>query len=657
MRRSQLCTLVLAVAIPIAMPVRSQSIHATPESGTADAGMASKAIVSVTANDTVNGEPATLGTSGNATVAKVGTWPSGVALNKSNGAITTATSTQAGAYTVRYRLCDKNVPANCAAATDGLTVIVASLVAAPDAGTAVTGIAATVIANVAANDTINGAVARLGPGGNASVAKAGKWPTGIALDPLAGSVSTTAFVPTATYSIAYRLCDMNRPSSCTTATDTVAVAPASTEVQASSLTMVDIEFDWGRDGVYCATCNLGQGNARFNWSDQEGNLWVGHVDPSSGAFTPAAGNSELADSSAFYYSVFGNGPEWAFSTQDGQIISQLVYTRYTPGTSAVAANAGAAFATPVASGWSANFFPGTAPVSGGANATVNPLASQCNTDPVAYAYFYGLADPQNLYWEPVSTAPGTTPALTPFAGAYNVHRNAQKPSIRWVPCTHQLVYVAPTPPDPLGVIYQQVFWYDTDSGVSQQLTFEPANHAEAFMFQAPEFGDAYVLVTLSNSVQIEIYGQAGFGDNGAPNFQLANQVVSTDAAEPFIGGIEPFINCTPTCQTYLFMELRSLSSQQSSGLSANGVAVANISPTQPLFNILAPQAATPNIQRIDLEYYITAHGPYLYYDRNTASSATSRFAWGNRYYIDMQLGAPSGPCVGSSAEGGMLPGC
>ena len=89
----------------------------------------------------------------------------------------------------------------------------------------------------------------------------------------------------------------------------------------------------------------------------------------------------------------------------------------------------------------------------------------------------------------------------------------------------------------------------------------------------------------------------------------------------------------------------------------NGVAVTNINPAQPLFKILVPQSATPTIQRMDLEYYITASGPYLYFNRNTVSSATTQFQQHGSYYIDMQLGAPSGPCVGSSAEGGMMPGC
>lgn len=39
----------------------TQSVEAVPESGTADAGIASKAIQNVAANDAVNGAPATLG--------------------------------------------------------------------------------------------------------------------------------------------------------------------------------------------------------------------------------------------------------------------------------------------------------------------------------------------------------------------------------------------------------------------------------------------------------------------------------------------------------------------------------------------------------------------------------------------------------------------
>ena len=73
MRRTLISGIILAAAIAFAMPVRAQSINAFPETGSAVAGTASTPIANVAANDTVNRAPATPGTSGNATVAQVGT--------------------------------------------------------------------------------------------------------------------------------------------------------------------------------------------------------------------------------------------------------------------------------------------------------------------------------------------------------------------------------------------------------------------------------------------------------------------------------------------------------------------------------------------------------------------------------------------------------
>ena len=632
-------------------------IKATPDTGSASAGIASTPIISVTANDTVNGAPVTLGTSGNASISPVGAWPTGIALNTSNGAITTTALVPAGSYSVPYQLCDKNTPAKCAAATDTVTLITAAVIAAPDAGGATVGFASTPIANVAANDTVNGAPATLGTSGNATVAPVGDWPTGIALNTSTGAVTTTAAVQAGTYTVQYLLCDRNMPANCATTTDTVTQSFA--EVQVSANSFGDIEFDWGRDGVYCPTCNYGQGNARFNWTDKSGNLWVGHVDPNTGAFTPPAGNNELVDTTAFYYGVFGNGPEWVFSTQVGQVISQLVYTRYPPGEAAVAANAGAAFASPFSGGWSVDFLPGAigTTTGGGTINTVDPVGSQCNSDPIALTLFSDLSTPRNVLWEPTTNTPGTVPTVTPF-GSYATGISGGKPSVRWIPCTRDIVFVGAAPPDASGNVYQQVFWYDIDTQAVQQLTVDQHRHTEAFIFQAPEFSDTHVLVTISDNVEIDVYEQTGVGSNGAPIFQLSNQITSTDSAEPYIIGLEPFINCTPICQTYVFMKLQSTVSNFSNITTVpNGLAIASINPAQPLFKILVPIAADPTIQRMDLEYYITVNGPYLYYDRNTISSPTTQFQQHGSYYIDMQLGAPSGPCVGSSAEGGMMPGC
>jgi hypothetical protein len=429
--------------------------------------------------------------------------------------------------------------------------------------------------------------------------------------------------------VQYEVCDKNAPPDCAITTDSVVVVQALAEVQVSTVDFGDTEYDWARDGVYCAECNFGEGNARFNWTDKSGNVWVGHIDQSTGAFTPPAGNNELVDSSGYYYSTFGNGPEWAFSTQGGQVISQLVYTRHAPGTAATTANAGAAFATPVANGWSPTFFPGAQPITDrGTMTTVTPLASQCNGDPVAYSYYYELGTAESLFWEPTTTAPGTVPTLLPFN--YNASEiPGSKRAASWVPCTHQLVFIGAAPPDASGNVYEQVFWFDTDTQVVQQLTFDANQHTEAFMFQAPEFGDTYAFYTITSYDEIDVYGQNGVGSNGAPTFQLVNSIRSPDPSEPYLTNTEPFINCTPTCQTYIFTSVQSVAPGPPGPDIANGVAVTSIDPAQPMFKILVPQGATPNIQRLDLGHY----------------------------YIDMQLGVPSGSCVGSSAEAGMAPGC
>ena len=195
-----------------------------PDSGTAVAGLASTPIVNVAANDAVNGQPATLGAAGNATVAQSGAWPSGLALNASTGAVTVSALVAPGTYTVSYALCDKSLPTPNCATTNATVTVGASIVPQPDAGNAPAGMAATPVANVTANDTVNGQPATLGAAGNATVSQSGSWPSGIALNPTTGAVTTSATVPPGTYPVSYTLCDRNAPPNCAPATITVTVS-------------------------------------------------------------------------------------------------------------------------------------------------------------------------------------------------------------------------------------------------------------------------------------------------------------------------------------------------------------------------------------------------------------------------------------------------
>jgi len=98
------------------------TIEPAVNSGTAVAGAAATPITNVAANGSIDGQAATLGTSGNATVAQSGTWPTGVVLNTSTGAVTMSATVLPGTYLLVYQLCDKSTPPNCATATDTLVV-------------------------------------------------------------------------------------------------------------------------------------------------------------------------------------------------------------------------------------------------------------------------------------------------------------------------------------------------------------------------------------------------------------------------------------------------------------------------------------------------------------------------------------------------------
>ncbi|MFD2574689.1 hypothetical protein ACFSUS_28940, partial [Spirosoma soli] len=127
---------------------------AAPDAGTAPAS-GGVAIPNVVANDVVNGQPATLGGAGNATLATVGTYPTGITLDPTTGSISVAVGTTPGSYTLAYQLCDKLTPVTCTTGLVSITVT-PTITAAPDAGTASAGTGGTPVANVRANDLVNG---------------------------------------------------------------------------------------------------------------------------------------------------------------------------------------------------------------------------------------------------------------------------------------------------------------------------------------------------------------------------------------------------------------------------------------------------------------------------------------------------------------------
>uniref|UniRef100_UPI00192AE78D T9SS type B sorting domain-containing protein n=1 Tax=Flavobacterium sp. UGB4466 TaxID=2730889 RepID=UPI00192AE78D len=213
---------------PVTFATVSDEIKVTPvvepifENGTI-VSTGGTVFTNIVSNDKVNGVPAVLGTTGNATVAASGTWPTGITLDPLTGKVSVAAGTRPGTYNVVYELCDKLTPATCATVSDEIKV---TPVVEPifENGTIVS-TGGTVFANIASNDKVNGVPAVLGTTGNATVAVSGTWPTGITLDPLTGKVSVAAGTTPGTYNVVYQLCDKLTPATCATVSDEIKVTP------------------------------------------------------------------------------------------------------------------------------------------------------------------------------------------------------------------------------------------------------------------------------------------------------------------------------------------------------------------------------------------------------------------------------------------------
>lgn len=190
------------------------------DSGAVAQGTGGVAVADVRTNDYLDGNAPSAPRS---TIQQTGTWPSGIALNTSSGAVSVAPTVAAGTYVQAYTLCDTSTsPASCADAN--VTIQVSATALAPVVANADTGSTTTAggtpIANVRANDTVNGAQAT---SGNSTITQQGVWPAGITLDPATGAVSVAAGTAAQVYSLSYQLCDAASAGNCKTATIAITV--------------------------------------------------------------------------------------------------------------------------------------------------------------------------------------------------------------------------------------------------------------------------------------------------------------------------------------------------------------------------------------------------------------------------------------------------
>jgi hypothetical protein len=389
-----------------------------------------------------------------------------------------------------------------------------------------------------------------------------------------------------------------------------AAAPLPPEVKVGTAAITDYEFDSGRDGVPCPSCNGGVGNSRLVYADSAGNLWVGGVDPATGNLFPQDGKGTLVDTNVAGPTQVGNGPEWAFSQRG----SEIVYTRWTDGLPRTNANLTLGFAHLDSGAWVSG------PVSG-SRYRQNPGATLDLNDP-APKVVYTNATRSALYWRDITASSNEHPIPLQYPAGAATPR-------RWVLGTGDLILTAPAAADASGVVYGQVFLFHPATSLLEQLTFDPVNKNEAFMWSAPEFGGDSVFFTIAGGTRIAVYRKYS-GAEASPAWVLVNSI-AMPVNTPYIGSAEYFVH---NGRSWIFFWL---SAEPSNASAASRIAMTGIDPARPSLRALTA-VTNPSRSRRDPEYFITANGPYIYYTRYMKASPTGPVVNEGVFRVDTGLG-------------------
>ncbi|RYX78213.1 hypothetical protein EON76_06775, partial [bacterium] len=205
----------------VTVVVSAAPIVANDDNGTVNGFTGGSAVDNVLANDTYNGNPATLN---EVTLSQLTSTSTKVKLDPATGKVNVDPGTAAGTYTLTYRIADKINPGQFKDASVTVTVTAPAIVANADNGTANGFTGDVAIQNVLANDTYNGAPATLA---NVTLTQISTTNPNVTLNTTTGAINVAANTPAGSYVVVYRIADQLNPSQFKEANVTVTVtAPA-----------------------------------------------------------------------------------------------------------------------------------------------------------------------------------------------------------------------------------------------------------------------------------------------------------------------------------------------------------------------------------------------------------------------------------------------
>ncbi|WP_440796399.1 DUF7507 domain-containing protein [Pedobacter sp. 22226] len=205
----------------VTITVGAPTMVATADSGNANGYTGGTAVENVLANDTYNGNPATLN---EVKLSQVSSTNPNITLDVTTGKVNVAPKTPAGIYEVVYQIEDKLNPGQTKRATVTVTVGAPVLVATADSGNANGYTGGTAFENVLLNDTYNGNPATLN---EVKLSQVSSTNPNVTLDVTTGKVNVAPNTPAGIYEVVYLIEDKLNPGQTKQATVTVTIsAPA-----------------------------------------------------------------------------------------------------------------------------------------------------------------------------------------------------------------------------------------------------------------------------------------------------------------------------------------------------------------------------------------------------------------------------------------------
>jgi hypothetical protein len=136
--------------------------------------------------------------------------------------------TAAGMESLVYEICEQAELLNCTTATANVMVGAPTIDAVNDSGSVVTGtLGGTAVADVLANDTLDGGAATLA---NVGLSEESSTDPGVTLDVGTGEVNVAANTPAGVQTLEYEICDQLNITNCAVGSVEVTVGPWLPEV-------------------------------------------------------------------------------------------------------------------------------------------------------------------------------------------------------------------------------------------------------------------------------------------------------------------------------------------------------------------------------------------------------------------------------------------